>query len=176
MHPSDHVWYFAYGSNMQSATLRGRRGIDYRSALPARVPGWQLVLDKPPLLPVGESFANIVPTKDAEVLGVLFEMSPADYEHLESSEGVGFGSYQRVEVQAHPLQGSTGPVLAYSLSSDRRSSLLPSRRYMQLLIEGAREHGLPPDYVDFLAALPAKDESALAQHLRPVVDLFLRRR
>ena len=42
------VWYFAYGSNMQSATLRGRRGIAYRRALPARVSGWRVVFDKPP--------------------------------------------------------------------------------------------------------------------------------
>ena len=42
------LWYFAYGSNMETATFRGRRGIAYRQALPARLTGWQLVLDKPP--------------------------------------------------------------------------------------------------------------------------------
>ena len=31
------AWYFAYGSNMQGATLRGRRGITWTAALPARV-------------------------------------------------------------------------------------------------------------------------------------------
>ena len=52
------AWYFAYGSNMQTATFRGRRGIEFRRALPARVPGWRLVLDQPPLLPIGEGFAS----------------------------------------------------------------------------------------------------------------------
>src|SRR6266478_7773083 len=55
------VWYFAYGSNMETATLRGRRGIEPLCALGARAAGWRLVLDKPPLVPVGEAFANIVP-------------------------------------------------------------------------------------------------------------------
>jgi ribosomal protein S12 methylthiotransferase accessory factor YcaO len=40
------IWYFAYGSNMQSATLRGRRGIEYRRALPGRLDWWRRVLDK----------------------------------------------------------------------------------------------------------------------------------
>jgi hypothetical protein len=57
-------WYFAYGSNMQSATLRGRRGVGYARALPARVPGWRLVLDKPPLISVGHG-ANIAPIPTA---------------------------------------------------------------------------------------------------------------
>jgi hypothetical protein len=30
------MWYFAYGSNMQSDTLRGRRGVPFRRALAVR--------------------------------------------------------------------------------------------------------------------------------------------
>jgi hypothetical protein len=42
------MWYFAYGSNMESGTLRGRRGIPFRRAVAARAPGWRVVFDKPP--------------------------------------------------------------------------------------------------------------------------------
>ena len=69
----DAVWYFAYGSNMESATLRGRRGIEYNRAEAARAPGWRLVLDKPPLVSIGGAFANIVPDLAGEVLGVAFD-------------------------------------------------------------------------------------------------------
>ena len=55
----DIVWYFAYGSNMETATFAGRRGIAYRRAVPARVPGWRLVLDKPGIVPVGHGFAHL---------------------------------------------------------------------------------------------------------------------
>ena len=65
------VWYFAYGSNMQSATLRGRRGIAYRRALPARVPGWRV---------------RVVNVMDLVTLGI-----PQKYPH-----GLDEGRFQRI--------------------------------------------------------------------------------
>ena len=168
-------WYFAYGSNMQSATLRGRRGVAYARALPARVPGWRLVLDKPPLISVGHGFANIVPDPDCEVLGVIFELSDEDFTHVELTEGVRIGNYDVVDVDAHPLAGEA-PIRARSLSSPRRDPVLrPSVRYMTLLIEGALEHGLPDDYVAILRAIEAVEESAEAAALRPMIDRVMKR-
>lgn len=170
------VWYFAYGSNMQSATLRGRRGVAYARAVAARAPGWRLVLDKPPLLAVGHGFANIIPDPAAEVLGVLFELSAEDLAHVEFSEGVRIGNYDAVDLDAFPLTGAE-PVRARSLSSPRREeSLQPSLRYMALLIEGAIEHGLPAEYVATLRAIPAVEESAEAIAYRALVDAAMRRR
>ena len=170
------VWYFAYGSNMQSATLRGRRGVAYARALPVRLPGWRLVFDKPPLLSVGHGFANIVPDATAEALGVAFELSHADLDHVELTEGVRIGNYDAVEVEAWTLGAGGESLRARSLSSPRRDgSLRPSRRYMALLIEGALEHGLPPDYVAALRAVPAVEESPEAAALRPLIDRAMRR-
>ena len=45
-----------------------------------------------------------------------------------------------------------------------------------MLIEGAIEHGLPSDYVDFLRAVPAMPESPEARAFRASIDEFLRRR
>ena len=39
------MWYFAYGSNMQSDTLHGRRGIVFRRAMAVRAPGWRVTVD-----------------------------------------------------------------------------------------------------------------------------------
>ena len=50
---SELVWYFAYGSNMQPATFGAGAASSPRGAVPARLRGWQLVFDKPPILPVG---------------------------------------------------------------------------------------------------------------------------
>lgn len=170
------VWYFAYGSNMQSATLRGRRGVAYSRALPVRVRGWRLVFDKPPLIALGNGFANIVPDPGAETLGVAFEMTQADLEHVELTEGVRIGNYAAVEVEAWALGDAGSALRARSLSSGRRDAgLLPSRRYMSLLIEGALEHGLPADYVEALRAVPAVEESAEVAALRPLIDQALRR-
>jgi hypothetical protein len=175
---TDLVWYFAYGSNLQSATLRGRRGIDYQRAVPVRVRGWRLVFDKPPLLRAGSSMANIVADEAAEVIGVAFAMTAADLSHVEHTEGVAFGNYRRVELAVEPLAPTVDPPqVAYSLSSDRRDpAARPSTRYMTLVIEGALEHGLPATHLDALRCVPSCEESAAAAALRPVLDRFMKRR
>jgi hypothetical protein len=169
--------YFAYGSNMQTATLRGRRGIAFRRAVPARAAGWRLVFDKPPLLPGGNGFANIIPDAAAEVLGVVYELGEDDLARVELTEGVLIGNYASVTVSAASLAGDGAVWTARSLSSTKRDPRLrPSTRYMALLIEGAIEHGLPDDYVTWLRAVPAEEEGAAAQALRPVIDAALRKR
>jgi hypothetical protein len=165
------LWYFAYGSNMQTATLRGRRGIEFARALPGRAAGWRLVLDKPPLVPVGEAYANILPDPEAAVPGVLYELGAADLAHVELTEGVQLGDYRRAAIRVEPL-GRCGETLeAVTLVSDRRApGLRPSRRYMACLIAGAEEHGLPADWIAFLRAVPADDETAEARRLRALLD------
>lgn len=171
-----HAWYFAYGSNMQRATLCERRGIACQRALAARVPGWRVVFDKPPLIPIGESFANIVPDAAAEAFGVLFEIAETDLSHLDLTEGVLIGNYERVLISAVPIGGEE-VIAAHTLTSPRRdASLFPSPRYMGLVIEGASEHGLPPAYLEYLRTVPTGPESVQAKLLRPMMDAVMRRR
>ncbi len=172
------MWYFAYGSNMQSDTLRGRRGIAFRRAVAVRAAGWRVVFDKPPLVPIGEAFANVVPDAGAAALGVAFEVGDDDLAHIELSEGVLLGNYRRVELAVEPLAPCADPPRrAVSLASERRdASLRPSTRYLALVVAGALEHGLPADYVAALRAVPAVEPTAAARALRPVLDAMLRRR
>lgn len=172
-----HVWYFAYGSNLQSATLCGRRGVAIRRSVPVRADGWQLVFDKPRLFGDG-SVANIVPADACHAIGVAFEISIDDHSHVELTEGVPIGHYQRVELSVLPLVAVDDPPrTALSLSSDKRdTTLLPSTRYMGLVIEGALEHGLPDSHVAFLRSIPAVPESAEAAALRPMIDALMKRR
>ncbi|HWP64644.1 MAG TPA: gamma-glutamylcyclotransferase family protein [Candidatus Limnocylindria bacterium] len=167
-------WYFAYGSNMQSATFRGRRGIVPRRAVPARAPGWRLVLDKPPLLSMGHSFANVVPDPAASVYGVAYEIGADDLAHVEFSEGVPFGNYVRVELDLETLSGEV--LHGCTLASDKRATgLQPSLRYMALLVEGAIEHGLPDDWIAMLRAVPAIEESEEAKAARALLDRVIRK-
>jgi cation transport regulator ChaC len=171
------VWYFAYGSNMSTSTFRGRRGIEFGRALAARAPGWRLVLDKPGVVPVGESFANLVPAPDGEAFGVLYEISEDDLAHVDLTEGVLIDNYQRIAIAVHPLAVPANEVVAFTLVSDRHDeSLQPSERYMACLIAGAEEHGLPARYVEFLRGVQARPTSAEAAQWQPVVDEVLRRR
>lgn len=179
---STHVWYFAYGSNMQPATFAGRRGIAPRRALPARARGWELVLDKPPLVPIGESFANLLAAPAGEVYGVAYEITTDDLAHVDLTEGVLIGSYTRIEIVVEPLAGAIAdvpahdesPTRAFTLVADKRApDLQPSDRYMRLLIEGAEHHGLPDAWIAKLRAIPTKTSSVEATAARAIIDAGL---
>ncbi len=168
------VWYFAYGSNMQSATLRGRRGIGFLRAVPARAVGWRLVFDKPPLIAIGESFANIIRDAATHTLGVAYEVTEVDLQRIELTEGVLLGNYHRVHLPVVPLSPGATALDAVSLTSPQRDAQLqPSTRYMELVISGALEHGLPAEYVAALRAIPAKPPSAEALRFRALMDEML---
>lgn len=170
-------WYFAYGSNMQAATLRGRRGVAWRRAVAARVRGWRVVFDKPPIVPLPHAFANLVPDAAAESFGVAFEVGAADLARIEVTEGVPIGNYRPVVVPVEPLAPIPDPPRqAFSLTSERRDpSRRPSARYMAIVIAGACEHGLPPAWVARLRAVRCEPEHPLAAAVRHVFDAALRR-
>jgi len=175
--PTAPVLYFAYGSNMQTATFSGRRGIPFRRARPARATGWRLVLDKPPLVSIGEGFASIVPDTAAIVIGVVYEITAADLEHVDLTEGVLIDNYRRVQIPVTPLDAPEEVLHVHTLTSERRDpSLLPSDRYMGLIVAGAEEHGLPADWIAFLRTIPTRPESAESKRFRPVLDDVMRRR
>jgi cation transport regulator ChaC len=152
----DLVWYFAYGSNMQRATFVGRRGMQPRSSRPGRLDGFELRFD----LPVGpgeRAVANLAVAPGAVVHGVLYSISQAEAAVLDRTEGVDRGYYERLIVRVSTGEASLD---AFTYVSPRRvERRKPSARYLGLLLEGAREHGLPASYIEQLAALPlAVDE------------------
>lgn len=173
------VAYFAYGSNMDPATLGGRRGIAWTRAVPALARGWRLALDKPSLLGTGEGMATIVRDDRAEVWGVLYEISAEDFEHLELTEGVRLGHYERVSLLVEPSAARDdavpSPVPAFTLASDRREvGVRPTARYVGLLVAGATAHGLPEGWIAMLQAIVTAGESADAAAMRPVIDAAMK--
>src|SRR5262249_59917187 len=121
------MWYFAYGSNMQSETLRGRRGVPFRRAVVVRAPGWRVVFDKPPLFSIGEAFANIVREPDAVAWGVAFEIGDDDLAQIERSEGVMLGNYRRVQLAGERLIDWEGaPRVAKSVAHHAPDTIRPT--------------------------------------------------
>lgn len=171
------TFYFAYGSNMDGSTLRGRRGIEWSRAAPALARGWRLALDKPSLLGTPGAMARIAPDPSSEVWGVLYEIATDDYEHLEFTEGVRIAHYCRAAIAVEPAHSWETPVVeAVTLVSDRHdASLRPSARYLNLLLAGAAEHGLPASWIETLRAIEAVEESPEFEAMRPFLDQVLRR-
>ena len=151
------AWYFAYGSNMQRATFEGRRGMRPTESLCGRLTGYRLCFD----LPIGSGergVANLAADEKECVCGVLYLVSSEELERLDRTEGVGNGYYERIEVDVEGRDGVMVRAWTY-VSTNGVTGRKPSQRYVGLLLEGAREHGLPPDYVAWLEALElAHDE------------------
>ena len=154
---SETLWYFAYGSNLDPGTFLGRRRMEPLETRVGRLEGFELRFD----LPVGPGewgVANVAPLSGADVWGVIYRLTHPDAERLDRSEGVPHGAYTRLVVAVRDLAGES--VNAFTYRSERgREGRKPSRRYLGLLLAGARHHGLPDEYVARLRALPlAVDE------------------
>jgi cation transport regulator ChaC len=146
-----HLWYFAYGSNLDPGTFLGRRRM---APLEIRVG----VLDDFALhfhLPVGpgeRGVANVLAAAGESVWGVAYRLTADAFEFLDKTEGVTHGLYARLPVRVRQRSGDSFDAFTYS-STRGVSGRKPSRRYLGLILAGARHHGLPEEYVAKLRAL-----------------------
>jgi gliotoxin/aspirochlorine biosynthesis gamma-glutamylcyclotransferase len=146
----DALWYFAYGSNMSPAIFLGRRGMRPLAAQRARLDGFRLCFS----LPVGpgeRGVANLEPVDGAHVWGVAYLLESAECDRLDRTEGVPKGIYKRTPIV---LCVEEERVEAFTYQSSFASAgRKPSLRYIGLLLDGARWHGLPMEYVKRLETL-----------------------
>jgi cation transport regulator ChaC len=141
------VWYFAYGSNLDPETFVGRRRMRPAESCAAILRGYRLVFD----LPIGDgerACANVLVAPAESIHGVAYRLTAAEAERLDATEGVP-RAYQRIAVSLQRSAGDALPAFTY-VSSLRRAGRKPSERYLNLLLRGARHHGLPATWIDFL--------------------------
>jgi hypothetical protein len=105
-----------------------------------------------PIGPGERGVANVRAEPGARTHGVVYQLTTAAFERLDASEGVSFGLYQRIPVTV--LTEPTGRIDCWTYQSSMISEgRKPSDRYLQLLLDGARENSLPPEYVQYLQTL-----------------------
>jgi cation transport regulator ChaC len=147
--PSDHIWYFAYGSNLDEGTFVKRRKIKPLESRVGRIAGYRLRFNLEGR-PRGKAApANICPDADQEVWGVLYKITRRDMLRLDSTEGVPGRRYQPTWLVAEDIDGETVTAIAYVAAGNEIDGK-PSHRYISLLRGGARRHGLPDHWVQFL--------------------------
>ena len=147
--PSDPVWYLAYGSNMHHSAFLERRGMKPSEWRVARVRGYRLRFNLEGR-PKGKAApANLYHDAAAEVWGVLYRITRRDLLHLDSTEGVPGRGYRHLEVEARDGDGRVVRAVAY-MARGKAADGKPSLRYLTLLREGARAHGLPEHYIRWL--------------------------
>ena len=144
--------YFAYGSNLCASRLR-RRVASAVVVGRARLPGRRLVTDK--LGRDGSGKANLREDAAATVWGVIYEIHSSHWAELDACEL----GYSRVSLEVVTEAGERLLAQTY-VSETLTADPVPYAWYKRLVIEGAREHGLPADYVAMLEAWPERPDPA----------------
>jgi gamma-glutamylcyclotransferase len=154
---SSTLLYFAYGSNLLTRRLRERTPsaqVVAVAALPQHGLRWHKAAQD------GSGKCDVIPDPEATVWGVVYRLDSREKPALDAAETLGVGYAQKqvwVQANAGPLQAW----VYYALKT--HPAALPYDWYHALVVTGAREHGLPPDYVATLAAAPSKPDPDLAR-------------
>lgn len=143
------IRYFAYGSNMHPRRL-ARRVPSSRALTWARLERHRLCFHKNGR--DGSGKCNVLFTGDCQntVYGVVYQMCNSERHLLDSAEGLGAG-YDLSRQQVICRQGREHDVFFYVAEATHiDENLKPYGWYKQLVVEGARTHGLPKHYLEQL--------------------------
>ena len=147
--PNEEVWYFAFGANMHDRAFRERRGMRPLQWRAARVRGYRLRFNLDGRPKGRAAPANLCADPEAEVWGVLYRITRRDLVHLDSTEGVPGRRYRHLWVEAEDSDGNPVHAVTY-IADGNEVDGNPSSRYITLLRDGARAHGLPDSWIRFL--------------------------
>ena len=150
--PAEEAWYFAYGANMHDSAFRKRRGMRPLEWRAGRIRGYRLRFNLEGR-PRGKAApANLSADPQAEVWGVLYRITRAALLQLDATEGVPGWRYRQLWVDADDIEGRPLRAVTY-IAQGKETDGHPSLRYITLLLEGARAHGLPEHYIRFLESV-----------------------
>ena len=149
------VLYFAYGSNMAPAEMEAWSA-GHRCLGPARLEGYRLGLRRRSIR-WQAGVLDLLPAAGAMVWGVLYELPEDALARLDEKEGAGF-AYRRIDVEP-VLDGERRRAHAYEVIAKEPGEVPCAPDYGQLVLAGARERGLPPEWVANLERGLAADEA-----------------
>ncbi|MBA7636133.1 hypothetical protein ES703_43748 [subsurface metagenome] len=95
---------------------------------------------------------GVEPASGKKALGVLYDVPHNEIEKLDIIEGVLTGIYYRQTVTVIDEDGDEHRAETYR-TTDPKGPFTPTRRYLGLMINGTKEHGLDPNYIKELEDL-----------------------
>ncbi len=95
----------------------------------------------------------MIPDPSGEVWGVAYLCNSQAMKELDRYEGVATGHYQRLPVEVATRSGEPIQAVAYVAGAAFVvEGARPSDEYLRLILDGARHHGLPEDYIRSIEA------------------------
>ncbi|KAJ1802297.1 hypothetical protein LPJ56_007237, partial [Coemansia sp. RSA 2599] len=189
-----------YGSNMSSEVLSGRRQVFPVKSLPVIVPGYQLTFDMAGLPYLEPGFGTIMPVEGSDEAvdeagdrsRLLQNKRKADCQvgsplhciahlitkkelaHIINTEG-GSGNpdfgYQILEVSCETYDGQSLKGVTLIDSYTKASCYHPSQRYLNIILKGAEEHRLAPEYVERLKMVTPYVATTVGQRIAKALML-----
>lgn len=160
------LYYFAYGSNMCTGRLR-ERVPSARPVFVTQLRGHTLKFQKRSKKD-GSAKADAEHTGRASdvVWGVVFEIDAAQKQRLDEAEGLGRG-YEEKSINLKDCTGQTYEASMYFASPTYKDAdLKPYSWYLRFVVEGAKQHGLPSDYVESLERVESSEDRDRARDAR----------
>jgi gamma-glutamylcyclotransferase len=134
---------FAYGSNLASSEMEAWCP-EARFAGVARLLGHRLALLRRSIR-WGGGAVDIVPAPGEEVWGALYELPNGALDRLDAKEGEGW-AYRRTDVEVEH-DGRRLAAAAYEVIEKEPDEVPATPEYVAVILQGARERGLPEEYV-----------------------------
>jgi len=154
---NDTFVYFAYGSNMLTCRLQASdRAPSAQSIGVGFVEGRRLTFDKLGRDGSGKCDMQSSDADGERVYGVLFRLAKRDKAALDRVEGLGTG-YDDRSIRVVTGAGVCDAVTY--VATMKAPDLQPFHWYKALVVAGAREHGLPDSYVDWLKTFSSREDT-----------------
>ena len=144
------ILYFAYGSNMSSVRLCSR-------VTSPELIGSAFLKDVRMLFNKcskdGSGKANLEESLGDVTWGALYEIDVQDLDRLDKAES----GYDRVTIQVVKPDGNVVNAVTY-VSTNLTDDPSAYEWYKDFILSGAKEGGLPKDYIAYLEGLPSKSK------------------
>lgn len=142
--------YFAYGSNMDRTQMK-ERCPDSKLIGKAVLHNYKIAFTIfSPKRQCG--CADILSSVNSEVWGLLYDISEKDLENLDIAE-CHPDKYKRFQVVVEDVSGEEYTVETYEVVKKEGAFLKPSKHYLGLMQEAAREFDFPEKYQEMLKML-----------------------
>ena len=148
--------YFGYGSNMSKARLQCRV-CSFERLGSAFITGYALRFHKSSKDGSGKCDAFHTGNPDDVLWGVIDRLTEDQIAKLDRKEGSG---YRRDPVQVTFRDRAVDAQFYVAKPEAISSQLRPLDSYKAHVLQGARELGLPKDYIDAIEAVPSTPDSS----------------